>query len=82
MDIDEDNNSTASFAVLVLSHSTLADILYPHLSVHDILNLELVCRATRAAVKGTLLSLVNLIWLFFILRHLPLAVHSMATIRI
>jgi hypothetical protein len=45
-------NVGSKSAMLVLSHSTLVDEIYPTLSVRDILSVELVCRATRLAVKG------------------------------
>jgi hypothetical protein len=45
-------NVGSESAMLVLSHSTLVDEIYPLLSVRDILSVELVCRATRLAVTG------------------------------
>jgi hypothetical protein len=52
MELDIGTDAEMHAPTLVLSHSTMADIIYPLLSVQDILNIELVCRATRIAVKG------------------------------
>jgi len=46
------NDPGSCSAMLVLSHSTMVDEIYPLLSVRDILSVELVCRATSLAVKG------------------------------
>ncbi|KAG8867440.1 hypothetical protein FRC20_005758 [Serendipita sp. 405] len=45
-----------SSGLTLLSASTIVDVLYPHLSVKDILNVSKACRATRLAVNAWLPS--------------------------
>jgi hypothetical protein len=69
------DNVGSESAMLVLSHSTLVDEIYPLLSVRDILSVELVCRATRLAVKGLFTSEL-------VLGHLLTQISSMAAFSI
>ncbi|KIM24573.1 hypothetical protein M408DRAFT_26868 [Serendipita vermifera MAFF 305830] len=54
------STETASSTILiVLSHSTIVDTLYCHLSVADMLSLRLVCSVVHGAVHGWLPSVYN-----------------------
>jgi hypothetical protein len=72
MELDIQNGAETHAAAIVLSHSTMADIIYPLLSVQDILNIELVCRATRIAVKGSFWQLYIHFLRHFYCDNLPL----------
>jgi hypothetical protein len=72
MELDLQNGAATHAATIVLSHSTMADIIYPRLSVQDILNVELVCRATRMAVKGAFLLLYSRFLHYWYCDNLPL----------
>ncbi|KAG8844644.1 hypothetical protein FRC20_003439, partial [Serendipita sp. 405] len=50
----------SSSGAIVLSTSTIADILYPQLSVAEILSLSKVCKATYRAVKAWYPSAYNI----------------------
>ncbi|KAG9045896.1 hypothetical protein FS842_001045 [Serendipita sp. 407] len=49
-----------SSGLTLLSASTIVDVLYPHLSVKDVLNVSKACRATLLAVNAWLPSAYNI----------------------